>query len=107
MSEMQTTPNGENISPTPESANPVAASGQTLDQTSNTAITVEPGVYVVTAVVGYVTLGLLTQATAANILWVATAGGPSIHVCVPQGTTALNYICVGSSPKAFLRKVYE
>jgi len=103
----ETTPLGSNVATTPESANPIAASGQTLDQTSNTAITVEPGVYVVTAVSGYVTLGLLTQATAANVLWVAVAGGPSIHVCVPAGTTALNYICVGASSKAFLRKVYE
>jgi hypothetical protein len=107
MSDMQTTPNGNNIAPTAESANPIVASGQTLDQTSNTAITVTSGVYVVTAVSGYVTLGLSTQATAANILWVATVGGPSIHVCVPENITALNYICVGASSKAYLRKVYE
>jgi hypothetical protein len=107
MSEMQTTPNGQNIAPTPESADPVAASGQTLDQTTNTAITVTPGVYVLTAVVGYCLVGLLTTATAANILWVATTGGPSCHISVPAGTTQLNYICVGSSPKAFIRKVYE
>jgi hypothetical protein len=100
-------PLGFNIAPTPESANPIAASGQTLDQTSNTAIVVEPGVYVVTAVVGYVLIGLLTTATAANILWVATVGGPSVHICIPENTTALNYICVGEGSKAYLRKVYE
>lgn len=101
------TPNGQNVAITPESANPIAGTGQTLDQTSNTAIVVAPGVYVVTAVVGYVLLGLLTTGTAANILWVATAGGPSVHICIDENNTALNYICVGSSPKAYLRKVYE
>lgn len=100
-------PLGFNIAPTPESANPIAASGQTLEATSNTAITVEPGVYVVTACVGYILLGLLTTGTAANILWVATAGGPSIHVCIPENTTVLNYICVGAGSKAYLRKVYQ
>jgi hypothetical protein len=103
-----TTPLGYNIAPTPESSNPVAASGQTLDQTSSTGITVEAGeVYVVTAVVGYVCLGIAAVSAAAKLLWVATAGGPSIHVCIPDGVTTLYYICVGSSPKAFLRKVSQ
>ena len=104
---MDRTIKGENIAPTPESANPIAATGQTLDSISNAEITVSPGVYVVTAVVGYVTLGLLTQATEANILWATVVGGPSIHVAVPAGTTTLNYKCTGSSPVEFLRKVYE
>jgi hypothetical protein len=102
-----TTPLGFNIAPTPESSNPIAASGQTLSQTLSTAITVAPGVYVVTAVVGYVCLGFAAVSTAANIVWVVTAGGPSIHICVPENVTTLYYICIGSSPKAFLRKVNE
>jgi len=100
-------PLGFNIAPTPESANPIAASGQILNSATNASITVEPGVYVVTAVVGYVLLGLLTTATVANIMWACVAGGPSVHVCIPEGTTALNYICVGTSPIAYLRKVNE
>jgi hypothetical protein len=103
----ETNPLGFNIACTPESANPIAGTGQILNATEDTSITVEPGVYVVTAVVGYVLLGFVTTATVANILWAATAGGPSIHVCIPENTTDLHYICVGSSPKAYIRKVYE
>ena len=100
-------PLGFNIAPTPESANPIAASGQSLTSETNASITVEPGVYVVTACVGYILLGLLTTGTAANILWATVAGGPSVHICIPENTTALNYICVGTSPKAYLRKVEQ
>lgn len=89
------------------SGDPVAASGQTLDQTSSTAITVVAGAtYLVTPGVGYVCLGLATVATAANILWIANVG-QTIAIKIPVGTTTLYYICVGSSPKAFLRKLAE
>jgi hypothetical protein len=87
------------------SADPIALSGQTLDQTTDASITVVAGAtYAITACVGYLLMGLLTVATAANIEWVA-ANGQTIHVKVPIGTTTLHYIVVGTSPLAFLRRI--
>jgi len=98
---------GNQMAPCGEMATPEAASGQTLDQTSDTEITVESGqVYTLTACVGYCLLGLLTTATAANIIW-ACAAGQTIQIKVPANTTTLHYICVGTTPKAFLRKNME
>ena len=107
MSEMQTSTDGSNIAPTPESACPVASSGQSLAATTSTEITVTPGVYVLTCTVGYCVVGNLTTATAANILYVAQAGGPSCNIYVPAGGTSIWYKLVGTSPLAWLRKVSE
>jgi hypothetical protein len=75
------------------------------DQTTDTELTVVAGAtYAITACVGYLLMGLLTVATAANIEWVA-ANGQTIHVKVPVGTTTLHYKVVGTSPLSFLRRI--
>jgi len=99
--------NEKNLAPTPESANPILASGQLLDSTTDAEITVEPGVYVVTPVSGYITLGYGIQNTDANIIWSVCTGGPSVHVCIPVGIITLHYKCTGTGSKAYLRKVWE
>lgn len=97
----------KNLAPTPESANPILASGLLLDSTSDAEITVEPGVYVLTPVSGYITLGYGIQNTDANIMWSACTGGPSIHICIPAGITTLHYKCTGTNSKSYLRKAWE
>jgi len=85
----------------------VAATGQLLNSETDATITVEAGKrYVVTALVGYVLLGILTTATAANIMWCA-ADGQTIQIKVPVGTTSLHYRAVGTTPIAYLREVAD
>jgi hypothetical protein len=87
------------------SADPIAASGQTLDQATSTALTVvADATYAITACVGYLLLGQAAVSTAANIVWVA-AEGQTIHVKVPVGVTTLYYMAVGTSPLSFLRRL--
>jgi len=95
---------GASVGPTPESSQPDAASGQTLESATDATITVEPGVYALTACVGYVLVGWATTATAANIVF-ACPLAQTILIEVPAGTVHFHYVCVGSSPKAYLRKV--
>lgn len=95
---------GSSITPHPDQAQPVAASGQSLTETSDAAVTVEAGMYALTAVVGYCLAGWLTTATAANIVF-ACGTNQTIIIEVPVGQTDLHYILVGSSPKAYLRKL--
>lgn len=106
MSETLSLPTGQTVGPTPTSAQPVLASGQTLSATSNTVITVEPGVYAVTATVGYCLIGFASVDTAVNVLFIAPAG-VTVLIWVPANVVTLYYKCVGTSPYAFLRKVRE
>jgi hypothetical protein len=106
MSETMSLPTGQNVAPTPTSAQPVLASGQTLTSATDTTVTVVSGCYTVTSTVGYCLMGFASVDTAANILFVAPAG-VTILIVVPEGMTSLYYKCVGTSPYAFLRKVLE
>lgn len=106
MSNVLNIPTGQNVAPTPTSAQPVSGSGQTLTSVTDTTVTVVAGVYTLTSTVGYCLAGFATTDTAANILFVAPAG-VTILIWVPEGITSLYYKCVGTSPYAFLRKVRE
>jgi hypothetical protein len=106
VTEILSLPSGQNVAPTPTSAQPVLATGQTLSATTDTAITVVAGCYTITSTVGYCLIGFASVDTAANILFVAPAG-VTVLIWVPNGTTSLYYKCVGTSPFAFLRKVRE
>jgi hypothetical protein len=87
------TTTGANIAPTPEESQPVAATGQTLTALVDTTITVEPGVYALTAAGGYALVGWATTDVAANIVFICPAGR-TILIHVPIGTTHLHYKCV-------------
>jgi len=87
------TTTGANISPTPESSQPVSSTGQTLEATTDSVVVVEPGVYTITASEGYVLAGWDTTDTAANILFVCPARR-SITVHIPIGTNHIHYKCV-------------
>jgi hypothetical protein len=99
-------PTGQNAAPTPTSAQPVLASGKTLNATTDTVITVEAGCYTITATVGYCLVGFASVDTAANVLFVAPAG-VTVLIWVPANVTTLYYKMVGTSPFAFLRRVRE
>ena len=85
---------------------PVAATGQTLTSATDASVTVEPGVYAVTASVGYLVAGWATTATAANIIFVCPAGS-TILIVIPIGTIHFHYKVVGTGATAYLRKVVE
>jgi hypothetical protein len=97
------TPDGASVAPTPESSQPVSATGQTVGG-GDAAYTVVPGVYALTACVGYVLGGWSTTAAAANILF-ACPFRQTILINVPIGTTSLYLACVGAGAVAYLRQV--
>jgi hypothetical protein len=96
-------PTGASVAPTPEQAQPVAATGQTVSG-GDASYTVEPGVYALTACVGYVLGGWATTATAANILF-ACPFRQTILIDIPLGTIHVHLACVGAGAVAYLRKV--
>jgi hypothetical protein len=100
------TTTGANISPTPEMSQPVAATGQTLSSAVDASVTVEAGVYALTAAVGYALIGWATTDTAANILFVCPED-KTILIHIPIGTIHFHYKLVGTGAVAFLRKVQE
>lgn len=98
---------GSSITPHPDQAQPIAASGQSLDQTSDTSITVVSGaMYAITVTVGYLLAGWLTTATAANIVF-ACGTNQTIIVEVPVGQIDLHYILVGAGAKAYIRRLQQ
>ena len=100
------TTTGANVSPTPEMAQPIAATGQTLSSTSDASVTVEQGVYALTCAVGYALIGWATTGTAANVIFLCPAKG-TILLHIPIGTIHFHYTLVGTGAVAFLRKVQE
>jgi hypothetical protein len=98
---------GSSVTPHPDQAQPVAASGQSLAATSDTSITVVSGaMYAITVTVGYLIAGWLTTGTAANIVF-ACGTNQTIIIEVPVGQTDLHYNLVGTSPLAWLRRIQQ
>ena len=99
---------GSSVTPHPNMSQPVAASGQLLEDTSDATVTVEAGMYALTMTVsaglGIFKAGWATTATAANVVFVAT-NGETILIEVPTGTIHFHYILTGTNAKAFLRKL--
>lgn len=94
---------GSSITPHPDSAQPVAASGQAVSG-ADTAYTVEAGMYALTMLVGYAIAGWLTTATAANVVF-ACGVNQTILIEVPIGKTAIYIACVGDGALGKLRKL--
>jgi hypothetical protein len=100
------TPDGASVAPTPEESQPIAGTGQTLASATDASVTVVPGVYALTACVGYALAGWATTDTAANVLF-ACPLARTILIVVPIGTDHLHYKVVGTGAAAYLRKVVE
>lgn len=94
---------GSSITPHPDQAQPVAASGQAVTG-ADAAYTVEAGMYALTALVGYIIGGWLTTATAANVVF-ACGTNQTIIIEVPIGTTSIYLACVGDGSLGKLRKL--
>jgi len=95
----------------PFTVDPEAASGQkiTTDGTTNTnaSLTVIGGrTYAITNIhaSAHVLFGILTTATAANIIWVCPPG-ETILIFVPEGTTELHHQSITISVVLYVRKL--
>ena len=100
---------GHTVPAHPNMADPVAASGQTLTNaakdTNTTATVVAGATYAITAQeVGGFYLGILTVATAANIIW-ACPVGKTIIITIPEATTTLHYATDTNDAIGYLRRL--
>ena len=97
--------------PPADAPDPIAASGQTLTNAAkdtNTTVTVVGGaLYALTAQeVGGFYLGILTTATAANIIW-ACPLRKTIIINIPPGTTTLHYATDTNDAIGYLRRLTD
>ncbi|KKK97397.1 hypothetical protein LCGC14_2653170 [marine sediment metagenome] len=111
MGEVYLSDNAGHRVPPADAPDPVAASGQTLTngtKDTNTTVTVVEGAsYALTAQeVGGFYLGILTTATAANIIW-ACPVGKTIIISIPSGVTTLHYATDTNSAIGYLRKLTD
>jgi hypothetical protein len=97
------------IPPNAETAEPLAGTGQLLTNAvadTNATATVTPGLWLLTAYeTGSFLAGLATTATATNIKWCASVGGPGVVIRIPVGTTTLHYQTAAANGRALLVKL--
>lgn len=95
----------------PFTVDPEAASGQTLTTSGSTdtdaTLTVATDrTYAITNIhaTAHVIFGILTTATAANVIWVCPPG-ETILIHIPDGTTALHHQSATASVVLYVRKL--
>jgi hypothetical protein len=95
----------------PGTANPIAASGQTLTDAAtgadHTATVVAGAKYALTCdATGTMLLGILDSTTAANVIWAVPPSGDAI-ISIPLGVTTLHYNGTVNATTVYLRRLSD